>query len=190
MTSNKPTPYPIVIFVTGPFSSGKTRLIQTISEIEVVSAEINGIEAALDFGRIEISPTEVIYFFGTPGARRFEAEWVGQLSQYFKTTHLGAIVLTKAARPESFRETKAVIEYVRKSEAPYLVAANLRENAEISLTEQYKFIGAMPQYFSENTIKICNATQKASVKAMVVELLKLLPSDPLMERAITKVQSL
>lgn len=194
----------VIIFVTSPsLFAGKTTFIKTISEIEAVHTEINGIPPVLDFGQIDLSQTEVVYLFGNLG--RFEAKWIKQLGDFFNTSYVGVIVLFSPAHPETFREAKSVIEYVRQSEVPYLVAANIRENtpqtepdsyedirtkAHMPISEQYEYIEAMHQYFSEPTIKICNATQKASVKEVVVELLNLMPPEPLLERAISKVQSL
>jgi hypothetical protein len=75
----------VKIVVTGPFSSGKTEFIQSISEIDVVSTERkislesekikNATTVAMDFGRITIDKELVLYMFGTPGQRRFDFMW-------------------------------------------------------------------------------------------------------------------
>ncbi len=73
------------IVVTGPFASGKTQFIQTISEIDVVATERkisgeserikNATTVAMDFGRITIDEDLILYLFGTPGQRRFNFMW-------------------------------------------------------------------------------------------------------------------
>ena len=77
----------VKMVITGPFSSGKTEFIRSISEIEVVSTE-RGITpdtaesqqkdnttVAMDFGRITVDDDLVLYLFGTPGQRRFDFMW-------------------------------------------------------------------------------------------------------------------
>ncbi|MDX9953622.1 MAG: ATP/GTP-binding protein, partial [Anaerolineae bacterium] len=73
------------IVVTGPFSSGKTEFIQSVSEIDVVSTEKKissraerikeATTVAMDFGRITIDDELILYLFGTPGQRRFDFMW-------------------------------------------------------------------------------------------------------------------
>ena len=67
----------VKIVVTGPFNSGKTEFISSISEIEVVSTErriTDGSRAvkkettvAMDFGRITVDDGLILHLFGTPG---------------------------------------------------------------------------------------------------------------------------
>ncbi|HYO88053.1 MAG TPA: ATP/GTP-binding protein, partial [Candidatus Limnocylindrales bacterium] len=76
----------VKMVVTGPFSSGKTEFISSISEIDVVRTERTiSSEAerevkqqttvAMDFGRITVDDDLVLYLFGTPGQRRFDFMW-------------------------------------------------------------------------------------------------------------------
>src|SRR5664279_6028877 len=76
----------VKMVITGPFSSGKTEFIRSISEIDVVTTE-RGISSeaertvkesttvAMDFGRITVDDDLVLYLFGTPGQRRFDFMW-------------------------------------------------------------------------------------------------------------------
>lgn len=71
----------VKMVVTGPFNSGKTEFIQTVSEIDVVAterqitSEVERIKdtttVAMDFGRITVDDDLVLYLFGTPGQKRF-----------------------------------------------------------------------------------------------------------------------
>ena len=71
--------------VTGPFSSGKTEFISSVSEIDVVTTERKissdaervkeDTTVAMDFGRITVDDDLVLYLFGTPGQRRFDFMW-------------------------------------------------------------------------------------------------------------------
>ena len=75
----------VKIVVTGPFSAGKTEFIQTVSEIDVVSTERKitseaekikeSTTVAMDFGRITVDESLVLYLFGTPGQKRFDFMW-------------------------------------------------------------------------------------------------------------------
>ena len=75
----------VKMVVTGPFNSGKTELISSVSEIEVVSTEKKvSLESeqiketttvAMDFGRITVDEDLVLYLFGTPGQKRFDFMW-------------------------------------------------------------------------------------------------------------------
>ncbi len=92
------------IVVTGPFSSGKTEFIQTISEIDVVSTERtitreserikDRTTVAMDFGRITIDEELILYLFGTPGQKRFDFMW-----EILSEGMLGFIVMVDSTRP-------------------------------------------------------------------------------------------
>src|SRR5258708_39068489 len=72
------------VIVTGPFNSGKTTFISTISDIDVVTTEKkittedrgikNETTVAMDYGRVEIDGT-VLHLRGTPGQTRFNFMW-------------------------------------------------------------------------------------------------------------------
>ena len=75
----------VKIVVTGPFNSGKTEFIRSVSEIDVVSterrisAEMEKVKetttVAMDFGRITVDEDLILFLFGTPGQRRFDFMW-------------------------------------------------------------------------------------------------------------------
>src|SRR3990172_4030491 len=74
----------VKVLVTGPFGVGKSRLVKTISEIEVVSTERRLTRAggdgkdhttvAMDYGRVTLGDT-VVHLTGTPGQERFDFMW-------------------------------------------------------------------------------------------------------------------
>ncbi len=76
----------VKMVITGPFNSGKTEFVRSISEIDVVSTERKltseaerdvkeDTTVAMDFGRITVDNDLVLYLFGTPGQRRFDFMW-------------------------------------------------------------------------------------------------------------------
>lgn len=123
----------VKMVVTGPFSSGKTQFIATISEIDVVKTERKittkaeaikqSTTVAMDFGRISVDSDLILYLFGTPGQKRFDFMW-----EILSEGMLGFVVLVDSTRPETFREAKSILETFRAyAPTPYIVAANKQD---------------------------------------------------------------
>ena len=123
----------VKMVVTGPFSSGKTQFIQTVSEIDVVaterkiSSESERIKetttVAMDFGRITVDDDLVLYLFGTPGQKRFDFMW-----EILSEGMLGFVVMVDSSRPETFREARRILETFRAyAPTPYVVTANKQD---------------------------------------------------------------
>ena len=164
----------VKMVITGPFNSGKTAFIQSVSEIDVVaterkiSSEIEKIKetttVALDFGRITVDQDLVLYLFGTPGQKRFDFMW-----EILSEGMLGFIVMVDSTRPETFREARSILETFRAyAPTPYVVTANKQDLADawdiddmriaLRLDPKLKFLP-------------CVATSKDSVKNVLLELL-------------------
>lgn len=165
----------VKIVVTGPFNSGKTEFIRSVSEIDVVATERKissdseravkeTTTVAMDFGRITVDDDLVLYLFGTPGQKRFEFMW-----EILSEGMLGFIVMVDSTRPETFREARSILETFRAyAPTPYVVAANKQdmENAwdledmrvALRLDPKVKFLP-------------CIATRKDDVKKVLLELL-------------------
>lgn len=166
----------VKMVITGPFSSGKTEFIRSISEIEVVSTE-KGISeetaesqvkdattVAMDFGRITVDDDLVLYLFGTPGQRRFDFMW-----EILAEGMLGFVVMVDSSKPETFREAKSILETFRAyAPTPYVVAANKQDHPEAWDAEDLRIALRI-----EEDVKLlpCVAKDKESVKAVLLELL-------------------
>ena len=162
------------IVVTGPFSSGKTEFIQSISEIDVVSTDRkitreserikHQTTVAMDFGRITIDEELILYLFGTPGQKRFDFMW-----EILSEGMLGFIVLVDSTRPETFREARRILDTFRSySPVPYIVAANKQDLEDAWPAEDLRIVLRV-----ESGVKVvpCVATNKDSVKNVLLELL-------------------
>lgn len=164
----------VKMVITGPFNAGKTAFISSVSEIDVVSTEREITDetsrikeqttVAMDFGRITVDDDLVLYLFGTPGQKRFDFMW-----EILSEGMLGFIVLVDSVRPETFREARRILDIFRNYAAtPYIVAANKQDMEDAWSPEDLRIaLRVRPD------IKLlpCVATDKESVKSVLVELL-------------------
>ncbi len=165
----------VKMVITGPFSSGKTEFIRSISEIEVVSTERDiktpaeqevkdQTTVAMDFGRITVDDDLVLYLFGTPGQRRFDFMW-----EILAEGMLGFVVMVDSSKPETFREAKSILETFRAyAPTPYVVAANKQDHPDAWSPEDLRIALRI-----DEKIKLlpCVARDKESVKNVLLELL-------------------
>lgn len=166
----------VKIVVTGPFNSGKTQFIRSISEIEVVSTErkitdeLRAVKeyttVAMDFGRITIDDNLVLYLFGTPGQRRFDFMW-----DILSEGMLGFVVMVDSTSPQTFREARYILDVFRRyAKIPYVVAANKQDLPDAWPPEDIRIALRL-----NSNVKVipCVATDKESVKNVLLELLYL-----------------
>ncbi len=164
----------VKIVVTGPFNSGKTEFIRSVSEIDVVSterkisSEMERVKetttVAMDFGRITVDEDLVLYLFGTPGQRRFDFMW-----EILSEGMLGFIVMVDSTRPETFREARSILETFRAyAPTPYVVTANKQDRPDAWDIDDMRVALRL-----DSRIKLlpCIATRKESVKSALLELL-------------------
>jgi hypothetical protein len=165
----------VKMVITGPFSSGKTEFIRSISEIEVVTTdreitsdvekqEKDATTVAMDFGRITVDDDLVLYLFGTPGQRRFDFMW-----EILAEGMLGFIVMVDSAKPETFKEAKSILETFRAyAPTPYVVAANKQDHPDAWSPEDLRIALRI-----EPEVKLlpCVAKEKDSVRDVLLELL-------------------
>ena len=165
----------VKMVVTGPFNAGKTKFIQSVSEIAVVETERkvtskaeravkDTTTIAMDFGRITVDEDLVLYLFGTPGQKRFDFMW-----EILSEGMLGFIVMVDSARPETFREARSILETFRAyAPTPYVVAANKQDVTDAWELEDMRHALRLD---GKTKILPCVATDKKQVKAVLLELL-------------------
>lgn len=164
----------VKIVVTGPFNSGKTELIRSVSEIEVVSTEKkvttesekikSSTTVAMDFGRITVDNDLVLFLFGTPGQKRFDFMW-----EILSEGMLGFIVMVDSTRPETFREARSILETFRAyAPTPYIVVANKQDCQDAWTVDDIRVALRL-----DPGIKLlpCTAKMKSAVKTVLLELL-------------------
>ena len=164
----------VKIVVTGPFSAGKTTLIRTISEITVLSTEKDITDStrsrkaettvAMDFGRITIDRSLVLYLFGTPGQDRFDFMW-----EILGEGMLGYILLLDASREDSLDEAVGILAAFRKmARVPFVVALNRSADIDPAYEERIRSVLELDE---DVAVLPCDATDRESVKSVLLALL-------------------
>jgi hypothetical protein len=123
----------IKLVVTGPFSAGKTALINSVNEIRGVNTDVD-IDAgrqvkqqttvAMDFGRITLPDGPTLHLVGTPGQQRFAFMWEMLIIECS-----GILMLVDSSDPSSFAEARRMFDFfaVRANGVPMFVAANKQD---------------------------------------------------------------
>lgn len=163
----------VKVVVSGGFGTGKTTFIGSISEIETMDTEASliGADAGLmpttfdatvpvDFGRVTLDSSLVLYLFGMPGQDGFTFVW-DDLSH----GAIGAVVLADTRR---MRDCIPTIEYFEKRSVPFLLAVNRFPGAYRMEPDQVR---ATVGVHDEVPVVACDARERDSVKSTLLTLL-------------------
>ncbi|SPE99602.1 GTP-binding protein [Streptomyces sp. MA5143a] len=179
------------VLVVGHFAVGKTTFVGTLSEIRPLRTEEVLTQAgalvddlagtrdkttttvALDFGRLTLNPSLVLYLFGTPGQRRFTRLWEDMTSGA-----LGALVLADTRRLSDSFEVMGTLEDLG---LPYAVAVNDFDGAPVhDLAEVREALDLLP----ETPLVRCDARDPdSSTRALIALAAYLLSRDAELEHA-------
>ncbi|GAB2547285.1 ATP/GTP-binding protein [Nocardia heshunensis] len=172
-------PSSVKIVVSGGFGVGKTTFIGAISEIEPLATEAAMTEAAidvddpgrrdqktqttvaLDFGRITLDRSLILYLFGTPGQDRFVFLWDDLVDGA-----LGAVLVVDTSRID---DCFPVLDYFEDRNTPFVVVVNRFENeTQFDLDEVREAL----ELDDHIPLLECDARDRESVKNVLVALLE------------------
>ncbi|MGJ5831789.1 GTP-binding protein [Streptomyces ossamyceticus] len=179
------------VLVVGHFAVGKTTFVGTLSEIKPLRTEEVLTQAgalvddlagtrdkttttvALDFGRLTLNPSLVLYLFGTPGQQRFTRLW-----EDMTRGALGALVLADTRRLSHSFEVMGTLEDLG---LPYAVAVNDFDDAPVhDLAEVREALDLLP----ETPLVRCDARDPdSSTRALIALAAYLLSRDAELEHA-------
>src|ERR1700722_19849179 len=167
------------ILIAGCFGAGKTTLVSAISEVrpllpsESLSAagvgrdNLRGLPnkttttVALDFGRITISDSLVLYLFGVPGQERFWFMW-----DELAYGALGAVVLADVRRLDDCFPS---VTYFEKRALPFLVAVNCFDDAPRYDPNEIRLALDLDE---DVPLLLCDARDHASCKKTLIRLVE------------------
>jgi signal recognition particle receptor subunit beta len=166
------------IVVTGGVGAGKTTLIRTISEIDVVDTDKRATDelaefkekttVALDFGRLTIASNQSLHLYGTPGQSRFDFMW----DILIEKAH-AYILLVDAHRPNQFREARKVLNYMKqKASIPATIGITHTDCADAWDIEDVALALGLEDETDSPPVMVVNPNERESVSKALIAIVE------------------
>ncbi len=167
--------------VSGGFGAGKTTFVGAISEVPPLRTEAAmtqvaaGLDArkgsaakttttvAMDFGRLTVDETLVMYLFGTPGQERFGFMW-----DNITAGSLGAVILVDTTRLD---QSFPAVDHFEAKGIPFVIAVNRFDDRETHALDEVR---AALGVAADVPITECDARVTGSAKDVLLLLLETL----------------
>ncbi|MCU0498038.1 MAG: ATP/GTP-binding protein [Anaerolineae bacterium] len=167
------------IVVTGPFNSGKTQFVKTISDIDVVSTERKittedrGIKSettvAMDYGRVRLDD-DILMLYGTPGQPRFDF-----MREILSSEMNAFLVLVDSTDTPSFPEAADLIDQFSSFvDVPHLIVSN---KTDLPGAANLAAVRRGTKAADHVTVMPCVATQKSSVRQVLLQMVEILKRE-------------
>ncbi|MEV6954671.1 ATP/GTP-binding protein [Streptomyces sp. NPDC051183] len=165
--------------VAGGFGVGKTTLIGSISEIPPLRTEAVMTTAAqdmddtarvpakrtttvaVDFGRVTLEDSLVLYLFGTPGQDRFWFLWDDVV-----TGSIGAVVLADSRR---LADSFPAVDYFEECGVPFVVALNAFDGRQPFSPDQVR---SALRIGDDVPVVLTDARQRGAVREVLIRMVE------------------
>lgn len=160
------------IVITGCVGAGKTTAISAISDIPVVSTDVDASDevarekqtttVALDYGEVALEDGAVLKLYGTPGQRRFAYMW-----EILAEGALGIIILLNDRRPDPVADLQIYLDNFAPMLRDSVLVIGVTHAEEASDDAMAKYYDHLARQGLDHPVFSVDARERAQVRLMV-----------------------